>query len=261
METQSQTWNAKFYDSNHAFNSKFGETLIPWLNPIAGEKIADIGCGTGDLTQKIAVLGARVMGIDSSPTMIAEAKRKYPKLDFQINACQNLGYSEEFDAIFSNAALHWVKEAQSAAKSMANALKPGGRLVVEFGGGDNIKHIVSAINSALDNFGYPKNKEKNPWFFPTVAQYCNILESEGLIIRDLRYFDRPTALDDGEKGLQNWIKMFGAAFFEGIPNAIYQQILIHIDHHAQKFLWHDGHWIADYKRLRIKAEKPKNEYL
>ena len=249
------TWNAQFYDSHHSFNTAYGKSLISWLTPLKTEIICDVGCGTGDLTQDIAELAGQVVGVDSSVSMIEEAKQKYPALEFQVRDIRELNYQDEFDAIFSNAALHWVKDAEKAAKSMYASLKPGGRLVVEFGGENNIRQIVQGINDALDRFGYSQNKANNPWYFPSVAQSCNILERQGFVVRDVAYFNRPTELKDGEAGLRNWITMFGEVFFEEVPTEIYEQMILSIEDQMKPVLFSNGSWFADYRRLRIRGEK------
>lgn len=129
--------------------------------------------------------------------------------------------------------------------------------VVEFGGGDNIRHIVMGINNALDRFGYSQNKAHNPWYFPSVSEYCSVLERQGFVVRDLAYFDRPTELEDGEAGLKNWITMFGKLFFEGVPPEIYEEMMLFIEDQMNPVLFRNGTWFADYKRLRIRAEKSR----
>ncbi|MGE4170544.1 MAG: trans-aconitate 2-methyltransferase [Candidatus Margulisiibacteriota bacterium] len=249
-------WDAQLYDQHHGFNTAYGKSLVQELNPVKNEKICDVGCGTGDLTKEIADLGARVLGIDQSDFMIAAAQQKFPELNFQIRDVRELGYQDEFDAIFSNAALHWVKEARAAADSMFRALKPGGRLVIEFGGHRNIGQIVNGINQALEQFGYKENQEKNPWYFPTVADYTSLLEQAHFTVRKVAYFDRPTVLDDGDLGLRHWLNMFASPFFEGIPANIRNEMIRFIETKTRPALYQNGAWYADYKRLRIQAEKP-----
>lgn len=248
-------WNANLYDHNHAFVSHFGESLLEWLSPKRGETICDIGCGTGDLTQKITQFGATVIGIDSSSSMIKQASQKYPELTFQVQDIQTLSFEGTCDAIFSNAALHWIKESDQAAASISKALKPGGRFVAEFGGKDNVKFIIEGIYSALDHFGFPENKSHNPWFFPSLGSYASTLERHGFRVHEAIYFDRPTALEDGNLGLQNWLDMFSSFFFVGIPQPTKEQIFTYIEDKLRPSLFKEGTWFADYKRLRLKAEK------
>ena len=252
------TWNANLYDGRHTYVSKYGESLLEWLQPKKGEKICDVGCGTGDLAQKISGSGATVVGVDSSASMVDQATKKYSNVSFQVQDVRKLPFSNEFDAVFSNATLHWVKESDQAVASIWQALKLGGRFVTEFGGKDNIKLIVEGINSALDQFGFSQNKSKNPWRFLSVGEYTSILEKQGFIVREVVYYDRPTELDEDSKGLRNWVDMFASFFFEGVPDETYEKMLLHIENELRPHLFEDGKWYADYKRLRIKAEKPNN---
>src|SRR5690349_1218807 len=131
-------WNTDLYDNNHAFVSRYGEDVIALLNPQAGERILDLGCGTGDLAEIIRQKGAAVTGLDSSPEMVATAAGKYPHIRFDVTSATDFSYEEKFDAIFSNATLHWVLECQKAIACIYNNLKPnGGRFVAEFGGKGN----------------------------------------------------------------------------------------------------------------------------
>ena len=123
---------------------------------------------------------------------------------------------------------------------------------------NNIKLIVEGINSALDQFGFPQNKSKNPWRFLSVGEYAPILEKQGFIVREVVYYDRPTELDEDSKGLRNWVDMFASFFFEGVPDETYEKMLLHIENELRPHLFENGKWYADYKRLRIKAEKPNS---
>jgi len=142
-------WNASLYDQKHSFVSEYGKSLIPLLEPQAGESILDIGCGTGHLTKAIAEADAHVVGIDSSASMIETARTTYPDLKFLVADARNFSFPTPFDAVFSNAALHWIPEAEEVVRSIAAALKPGGRFVAEFGGKGNIATIISAFQQSL----------------------------------------------------------------------------------------------------------------
>jgi trans-aconitate methyltransferase len=131
-------WNANLYDAKHAFVWKYGADLVPLLAPQSGERILDIGCGTGHLTAQIAESGARVVGVDRSPEMATAARKAYPKLQFEVADARDLPFRDEFDAVFSNAMLHWIREPELVVRSVRNALRPGGRFVAEFGGKGNI---------------------------------------------------------------------------------------------------------------------------
>ena len=103
-------WNPNLYDAKHAFVWKYGADLISLLAPQAGERILDIGCGTGHLTAQIADSGATVVGTDRSAEMVNAARREYPHLQFEVADARDLRFRAEFDAVFSNATLHWIHE-------------------------------------------------------------------------------------------------------------------------------------------------------
>src|SRR2546423_311364 len=147
-------WDASRYDDGCSFVWKHGASVIELLAPEAGERILDLGCGTGHLTAQIAARGAAVVGIDRSPEMIATARRDYPRLRFEVADAESFRFAEPFDAVFSNAAIHWMKDQQAVAAAVWQALKPGGRFVAEFGGKGNIRSIESALRRALQAAGY-----------------------------------------------------------------------------------------------------------
>ena len=250
-------WNPHFYDEKHSYVSQYGEDLIQWLNLKKGQYICDVGCGTGDLTNQISKYDANVIGIDSSPEMIKKAKTKYPDIDFEIQGVENMLFKNQFDSVFSNATLHWIKETEKSITSIWNALKYGGHFIAEFGGKKNIEKIVEGIDKALDKFGYSENKNKNPWVFLSVGEYTSLLEKQGFIVRNVHYYDRPTKLDHGAHGLRNWLEMFAFFFFENIKHETLEKIFPYIEDELRPELFKDGVWFADYKRLRIKAEKPQ----
>ena len=164
----------------------------------AGERILDLGCGTGALTAELAASGAELLGVDRSPEMIAEARKKFPHLRFEVCDARTLQFSNEFDAVFSNAALHWIPEAERVIHGVARALKPGGRFVAEFGGKGNVRNVVTAIDTAFAELGISANGA-NPWFYPSIAEYASLLEKHHLEVREAALFERPTKLEDGER--------------------------------------------------------------
>ncbi len=248
-------WDAELYTSKHSFVSNLAIDLLELLSPQTGEKILDLGCGTGYLTYKITTKGAKVVGIDNAPTMIEEAHRCYPDIKFLVGDGINIELKETFDAVFSNAALHWIKESKKVIHNIWRVLKPGGRFVTEFGGKGNIQTIISGIYEALDDAGYSSNKKFNPWYFPSIGEYATLLESEGFLLTFATLLERPTKLEDGEYGLRNWINMFATCFFEGIPEKKQNIIIDDIEDRLRSHLYKKGKWIADYKRIRIMAFK------
>jgi len=182
-------WNPKLYDDRHAFVWRHGAALIDLLAPRPGDVVLDLGCGTGHLTAKIAEAGATVLGVDSSAEMIAEARRAYPALAFEVGDARHLTFDGSFDAVFSNAVLHWVTEPDLAVAGIARALKPGGRFVAEFGGRGNVRAIMTALHSAAEEVG--GEAVESPWYYPSVGEYTAVLERHGLEVTFAPLFDRP----------------------------------------------------------------------
>ena len=248
-------WNAELYDNKHAFVSQYGESVLALLDVKPGERILDLGCGTGDLANQIQEQGAEVVGIDASPDMIAKAKAKYPELDFSLANGTDFHFDEPFDAVFTNAVLHWVHDADAVIKSVFNVLTPGGRFVGEFGGKDNNKLMLAAASTVLNEYGYIKGDIVIPWYFPSTAEYASRLEAGGFRVTFASHFDRPTLLQDGRDGIAKWFNMFGSSIFKKVPASELPQILNEITDLLQPTNEVEGQWYADYKRLRFIAVK------
>ncbi|WP_141604185.1 class I SAM-dependent methyltransferase [Terrilactibacillus laevilacticus] len=251
--TSKNQWNSNLYDTKIDFVSKLGQGIFDILDPKQGERILDLGCGTGDLCAKIKEAGSFPIGIDLSESMIERARLKYPNIPFHSQNAIDYRTNEPFDAVFSNAALHWIKQTDETIETVHQALKKGGRFVAEFGGKGNIETISKAIENTLKEHGY--NMEgRNPWYFPSLAEYSTKLEAHGFRVIHASHFDRPTELK-GEDGLKDWLDMFSDDFFFDIPLQIKHQMYDAIINEAKPKLLQDGKWIADYKRLRIVAVK------
>jgi len=253
--SQPQHWNATFYDEKMNFVSYYGRGLIEWLEPIAEERILDLGCGTGDLTEQLAGSGAVVDGIDFSPEMIATAKKKYPHLSFQVADAHIFRTDQRYDAIFSNAALHWMKRPQDVITSVWNALLPGGRFVAEFGGKDNCKLVVDALHTVLARKGIDAS-ERSPWYFPSLGEYTSLLEEQGFRVTLASHFDRPTEMPEGDSGLRHWLDSFAEPFFAGMNEVEKEEICEQVTKLVRPSLYSEKGWVVDYKRLRIIARKP-----
>ncbi len=249
-----EKWDAELYDAKHAFVWEKAKGLVELLAAKPGERILDLGCGTGSLTAEIAASGAEVVGVDRSPEMILEAGKKFPELRFDVCDARALPFSREFDAVFSNAALHWIPEAEGVVEGVTRALRPGGRFVVEFGGKGNVGNVVAAIETALTRLGISPDGA-NPWFNPSIARYASLLEKHGIEVREGALFERPTELEDGERGLATWVTMFGASFLDRVPEPKRPQFLQEVERAARRALWKSDHWELDYRRLRIAAWK------
>lgn len=249
------TWDAKLYDGKHAFVWEKAKAVMELLSPKAGERILDLGCGTGRLSAQIAATGANVVGVDRSPEMISQAREQFPELHFEIADARHLHFERQFDAVFSNAVLHWITEPKLAVGGVAKALVPGGRFVAEFGGKGNVRRVIDAINRAYAKFGIERALADNTWYYPSVSEYSTLLEREGLEVREAQLFDRPTRLEDGEKGLEVWLRMFAKFALDRVPAERQQEFLREIESQARAELFKNGNWELDYRRLRIAAWK------
>ncbi|ARS89511.1 class I SAM-dependent methyltransferase [Natrarchaeobaculum aegyptiacum] len=246
-------WDSSAYDGSHSFVYEYGEDVLDLLEPTPDERILDLGCGTGHLTARIADVGADVVGLDRSPEMLAQARERYPEHAFVRADAREFAFDDPFDAVFSNAALHWIDEQDQDAvlECVADALGPGGRFVAEFGGTGNVQTIVDAVATELERRGYPA---ANPWYFPSVGEYASALEAHGFEVRHARLFDRPTPLEDGDDGLSGWLEMFGDELLGPVPDDERDGFLEAVEDEAREDLYvDDDHWIADYRRLRVVA--------
>jgi len=250
--TEKVKWDAGLYDDKHSFVWKLAEGVLELLDAKHGERILDLGCGTGHLTAKIAEARAHVVGIDRSPEMIRQARDKYPALRFEVMDARELALGGAFDAVFSNATLHWIKEPELVIAGIGKLLRPGGRFVAEFGGKGNTGELLKAIDGAWKKLDLP-GPPPHPWYYPSVAEYAALLEKNGFEVSHAILFDRPTPLDDGERGLRNWLEMFGASFTEGVPDTKRGRLKEEIEEQSRPILFRDGHWVMDYRRMRIAA--------
>lgn len=248
-------WNSKLYQDKHAFVWQYGENLLQILNPQPKERILDLGCGTGQLTAKIAETGAEVIGIDSASEMIEKALQNYPQLQFQVADAKNFQLSQSVDAVFSNATLHWIQEADEVITRIRESLQVGGRLIAEFGGKGNIQSIVKALYEALEKIGVDTPQNLNPWYFPSIGEYAAKLEKQGFEVTYSHLFSRPTLLQDKDAGLANWIKMFGGNFLNQLSNEEKIQVIDDVEKQLKPKLYQQGNWFADYRRIQIKAIK------
>lgn len=245
-------WNADLYKEKHAFVFAYGNSLIDWLQPQAGESILDLGCGTGELTAQLAEKGAAVTGLDASAAMINSARAHFPDLTFEVGDATTFSLPQQFDAIFSNATLHWVREKEKAIARMYAQLKKGGRLVIEMGGKGNVQQILDALEKAMEQRGYTYEPF---WYFPSPAAYTTLLENAGFKIDRVHFFDRPSKLVDPETGISDWLEMFGGHFFAGVPEKDKAAILRQVQQELAPQLMKDGELYADYVRLRVAATK------
>jgi trans-aconitate methyltransferase len=241
-------WDAARYQDKHSFVWRYGADLLELLAPQPGERILDVGCGTGQLTAEIARSGADVVGLDSSADMLADASKNFPGLRFVLGDAAGFNFPEPFDAVFSNAVLHWVKNADGAVASITRALRPGGRFIAEFGGKGNIATVQAALRTVLG----PGADEKSPWYYPSVGEYAPILERHGLEVRSASLFDRPTPLE-GENGLEQWLRMFGQTYLGQFSPEEAADVIRQLVAQLRPAFYRDGVWTVDYRRLRVVA--------
>ncbi|WP_156289745.1 class I SAM-dependent methyltransferase [Oceanobacillus salinisoli] len=243
-------WNAQLYDGKHGFVSKHGSRLIELLEPKKGEVILDLGCGTGDLANDLFNSGVNVVGVDKSENMIEQARMKYPEISFYAADATELTYDHEFDAVFSNAVLHWVKPPHKALACIYLSLKNGGRFVAEFGGKGNVQTIIDEIIDQIKQNGNPFKEENFPWFYPSIAEYTALMEEVGFRVTFAQHFDRPTLLE-GENGLRNWVEMFAGSLLKDMMESEKESILTNVENNLREKIYEDGQWVADYKRIRV----------
>lgn len=245
-------WDAALYQRSFGFVADYGRSLIEWLDPRPGERILDLGCGTGDLTAEIAARGARVMGLDSSPAMVGEARRRHPELRFDVGDGQAFVAPDVHDAVFSNAALHWMTRPDAVIGRVREALRGGGRFVAEMGTAGNCATIVDAVRTARAEVGVA-GEPPAVWYFPSPAAQATRLEAGGFQVRWLHCYDRPTPLTDCPDGVADWLRMFGSALLRDVPHGLHERLLARVNELTAPALLRDGTWIADYRRLRFIA--------
>lgn len=251
--TRLSAWDTELYEAQHSFVWKMGRGLIEDLNPQGGERILDLGCGTGQLTDAIAESGAEVLGLDASPDMIGQARQNYPRRRFVLQDATAMQFQDEFDAVFSNAALHWMQNGSMVAANISRALRSGGRFVAELGGKGNIGQIEAAIQAVLPRY-LGQNLPRTRTWFPSISEYASILEGNGLEVRSALLFDRPTPLA-GDRGMEQWIEQFASYYFEPLTPDMRATALGEIVGQLRPLLFREGQWFADYRRLRITALK------
>lgn len=247
-------WNAVLYDQKHHFVSKFGEHLVDLLSPQKGESILDLGCGTGDLAYEISKYETIVHGMDASKTMIQQAQTKYPGIQFTVQDATQAFVHQQFDAVFSNAALHWMKSPKAVVQHVYDALKPNGRFVAEMGGDGNISSIVTAMKASMEELGLPYIESYFPWYFPTEEEYSELLQRVGFRIEMITLYDRPTPLV-GEDGIQNWLHMFSNSIFQDLTASEKEEVCRLCVRKLKPQLYQNNTWVADYRRLRFVAIK------
>jgi trans-aconitate methyltransferase len=246
-----QHWSPEQYATHARFVSDLGMPVVELLAPRVGERILDLGCGDGALTQKLVELGCQVVGVDASPAMVAAAQAR--GVDARVMDGQSLPFGPEFDAVFSNAALHWMKQSDAVVAAVWRALKPGGRFVGECGGSGNTATIIQALERALGRRGI-NAQAVNPWHFPTPEEFRNRLEAQGFIVGTIALIPRLTPLPGS---LVGWLETFAHSFMAPVPMAGRAAFLAEVAEWCRPTLCDgQGQWTADYVRLRFSATRP-----
>lgn len=246
-----QTWDPAVYAKNARFVADLGQPVVDLLAPQPGERILDLGCGDGALTRKLADLGCDVVGVDASAPQIAAAQAL--GLDARVMDGEALAFEPEFDAVFSNAALHWMRNPERVIAGVHRALRPGGRFVAEMGGHGCVQTIHRALVAGLDARGYD-GAAASPWYFPTDDDYRAKLEAAGFDVRYIALIPRPTPLPGDVLG---WFETFAESFTRVLPAAERPAYLQDVRAQVQpKLCDAAGKWTADYIRLRFAAVKP-----
>lgn len=249
---QPQSWDPERYERNARFVSDLGEPVVQLLAPRAGERILDLGCGDGALTAKLVAMGCEIIGVDASAAQIEGARAR--GIDARVVDGHELGFDSEFDAVFSNAALHWMRRPTEVIDRVWRALVPGGRFVGEMGGAGCVAQIVAALERALAKRGIDGHS-RNPWYFPTAEEYRGLLEARGFRVDYAALIPRPTPLP-GDVG--GWLETFGESFIFALPASERSAFINEVREELRPRLSDaKGSWTADYIRLRFAATKPK----
>ncbi|MDJ0970742.1 MAG: methyltransferase domain-containing protein [Kiloniellales bacterium] len=249
--SSAQHWDPERYARNARFVADLGAPLVELLAPQAGETILDLGCGDGALTETLVAKGAVVVGVDGSAEQVAAARAR--GLDARQADGQSLDFEAAFDAVFSNAALHWMRQADAVIAGVWRALKPGGRFVGEMGGAGNVAGITTALMAAVNRRGLD-GEAANPWYFPTPEDYRRRLESQGFEVLSIALIDRPTPLPGP---MADWLETFAETFLKLVPDEARADLAAEVSEalrptHCDA----EGRWTADYVRLRFSARKP-----
>ena len=250
---KNQIWDTKLYNTTGSFVTNYGNDVARLLNPQSNETILDLGCGTAKLTNDIASLANKVYGFDNSQNMIDDARNKYPHIDFQVgDAQEQLDYpAESFDAVFSNAALHWMFDAENVIQNVNKVLKKDGRFVFEMGGKGNLSHIHTNLDNLSSKYNLKDFHLKN--FYPSISEYTTLLEQNGFEVKYAELIDRPTLLES-KQGLRNWITAFRTNILDQLDDNK-EQFLDDVEKLTKNNLYKNGNWYADYVRLRVIAYK------
>jgi SAM-dependent methyltransferase len=246
-----QHWQAARYAADCRFVADLGEPVLRLLAPGPGLRVLDLGCGDGALTERIAASGATVVGVDAAPDMVAASLKRGLHAKLMDGAA--LAFAEPFDAVFSNAALHWMTEPDRVIAGVWRSLVPGGRFVAEFGGFGNVAAVRLALSVVLREWGLDA-AALSPWYFPTDVEYRARLEQAGFVVDEIALVGRPTRI---AVTMRAWLENFAQSFVAGLPprdrGLVYDQVSALL---APVLRDEAGGWTVDYVRLRVAARRP-----
>lgn len=249
--SHAQTWDPERYARNARFVADLGMPVVELLAPKPGERILDLGCGDGALTAKLVAMECIVVAVDGSAEQVAAARAS--GLDAQVMDGEHLTFDSQFDAVFSNAALHWMHRADDVIAGVWQALKPGGRFVAECGGAGCVAKISAALTAALQRRGIDAARV-NPWYFPTAEDYGDRLRTRGFAVTSIALIQRPTPLPGD---ITAWLDTFAESFTAALPATQRAAFVDDVREALRPELCNaDGQWTADYVRLRFAALKP-----
>jgi SAM-dependent methyltransferase len=245
-----QAWNPLEYEKNGAFVHGLAGGLLEWLDAKPSECILDLGCGDGQLTKRLAATGASVVGVDASPEMLSAARSR--GIDAREGRAESLPFADcSFDAVFSNAALHWVREQDAMLSEVRRVLRPGGRFVAEMGGHGNIAAIRVALATVLARHGYG-DRQGGENYYPTPDSYARRLERHGFKVERISLIPRPTPL--AASGMEGWLRTFCRGVLDVLPEELRKPVVEETAALLAPVLRdEEGNWTADYVRLRFIA--------
>lgn len=260
-------WDSRDYELHSRGQQRWARELISKLSLRGTETLLDIGSGDGKVTAEIADLldEGRVIGIDNSESMIELATKRYlttnrKNLSFMLMDAVDMHFDPVFDVVFSNAALHWVKDHRPVVNSIYACLRPGGRLLLQMGGQGNARAVVGVLDTLLGLRKYRRSFEgfEFPYGFHGVAYYQDLLAEAGFVRRRVELIDKDME-HSGVEGLKGWIRTTWLPYTGRLEESARDGF---IDELAQRYLElvpldAQGRAHVAMVRLEVEAQKPQ----